>query len=63
MKATAILHDGKNNYQLDYFGHNKETCVSNFGEDCIRRGIVWGHLFYEVNGELLGSFIGNPIHG
>ncbi len=58
MKAgrfTSISNEGRNNYQRDYAGH-VGICVEYFGDECVRNGVKWAHLFEESTGKMVASF-------
>jgi hypothetical protein len=55
MIATALYHDGRNNYQVNYAGL-REQAIKSFMEDMQKRNAVWGKLFVTVNGEELASY-------
>ena len=59
MKATALINTGNNNFQIDFYGYDDETCMTHFRNDCIKREVIWGHLFDQSNGRLIGSYYGN----
>ncbi len=55
IKATALYHDGKSNYQANYSGEPSKVFL-NFKSDMDNRNVVWAHLFAEDNGQLLLSY-------
>jgi hypothetical protein len=55
MSATAIYHDGRNNFQVNYGGDAKQV-QTRFNEEMTSRNVVWARLFVEKTGEPLAVY-------
>lgn len=54
-RATALYHDGRNNYQANYSGSLSQI-KKNFVEEMAQREVKWATLHREVDGALIQTF-------
>lgn len=55
MIATAICHDGRNSYQINY-GNTISSAKNSFQEDMRRRSCRWGKLILIESGEMIDTY-------
>lgn len=54
-RATALYHDGKNNFQVNY-GGSVERIKESFIDEMTRRKAIWATLHRESDGALIDTF-------
>ena len=54
--ATALYHDGRNNFQTNYTGGSVGKLKARFVEEMKQRKAVWGTLHRESDGALIDTY-------